>query len=175
MRTIDPAASLLLLIDLQERLMPAIDGGAAVLANARRLLDAARLLGVPVLATEQNPRGLGVTVPSLAGAPTVAKTTFDALRAPGVLDRLPERLVPVVAGCEAHVCVLQTVLGLLGAGRRAFVVADAVGSRRADSREAALRRMERHGAEVVTTEMAVFEWLGTSEHPRFRDALALIR
>ncbi len=175
MRTLDPSTSVLLLIDFQERLMPAIDGGAAALANARRLLAAARLLGVPVLVTEQNPGGLGPTVPGLAGQPTVAKTSFDALRAPEVRDRLPETLVPVVAGCEAHVCVLQTVLGLLDAGRRAVVVADAVGSRRAESREAALRRMERHGAEVVTAEMAIFEWLGTSDHPRFREALALVR
>lgn len=175
MRLLDPAGSILLLIDLQDRLMPAIEGGAAVLANARRLLDAGRLLDVPVLATEQNPKGLGPTVPALAGAPRVAKMTFDALRSPGVLDRLPETLVPVVAGCEAHVCVLQTVLGLLDRGRRAVVVADAVGSRRAESREWALRRMERHGAEIVTAEMAIFEWLGTSEHPRFREALALVR
>jgi nicotinamidase-related amidase len=179
MRTLDPASSLLLLIDLQERLLPAIEGGAAVLANARRLLDAARLLGVPVLVTEQNPRGLGATVPDLAGAatiaPTIVKTSFDALRAPGLLERLPEGVVPVVAGCEAHVCVLQTVLGLLDARGRAVVVGDAVGSRRAESRDAALRRMERHGAEVVTAEMAIFEWLGTSDHPRFREALALVR
>lgn len=175
MRSVDPAASLLLLIDFQERLMPAIANGAAVLANARRLLDAANLLGVPALLTEQNPKGLGPTVPDLAGPAAVAKTTFDACRSPEVRDRLPPRLAAVVAGCEAHVCVLQTVLGLLDEGRRIFVAADAVGSRREESRLAALARMERHGAEVVTTEMVIFEWLGSSEHPRFREALALIR
>jgi nicotinamidase-related amidase len=81
----------------------------------------------------------------------------------------------VVAGCEAHVCVLQTVLGLIDSGRRVFVVQDAIGSRRAENKEAAVRRMERHGAEIVTTEMVVFEWLGSAEHPRFREAVALIK
>lgn len=174
MPLMDRATSALLLIDLQARLMPVIDGGAAVLARARLLRDAAVLLGVPVLATEQNPQGLGATVPDLAGAPTIRKTTFDATRA-GLLDRLPEGRALVVAGCEAHVCVLQTVLGLLASGRRVFVVEDAVGSRRALDRTAALRRMERHGAEVATAEMAVFEWLADSAHPRFREALALVR
>ena len=81
----------------------------------------------------------------------------------------------LVAGCEAHVCVLQTVLSLIGAGRRVFVARDATGSRRAENKETAIRRMERHGAEIVTTEMAIFEWLGTAAHPRFREASALVK
>ncbi len=177
MPMLDAARSLLLVIDFQARLMPAIADGAAAVANARRLLDAARLLGVPVLATEQNPRGLGGTVADLPleRGEVEAKMTFDAMAAPAVLARIPEDRVAVVAGCEAHVCVLQTALGLLDRGRRVAVVADAVGSRRAESREAALRRLDRHGAEIVTTEMAIFEWLRSAEHPRFREALALVR
>ena len=70
---------------------------------------------------------------------------------------------------------MQTVLGLIGAGKRVYLVRDAVGSRQAESKEAAIRRLERHGAEIITTEMAVFEWLGSAAHPRFREALALIR
>jgi isochorismate hydrolase len=101
--------------------------------------------------------------------------TFDASATPEVLSHLLEGRFPVVAGCEAHVCVLQTVLGLLDRGRRAVVVADAVGSRRPESREAALRRMGGHGAEIVTAEMVIFEWLGSADHPCFRDALALVR
>jgi nicotinamidase-related amidase len=170
-------ASFLLVIDLQARLMPAIDGGEGVVANARRLLEAARLLGVPGLFTEQNPGKLGPTVEDLAPGPdrVAAKMTFDALRAPGLAESLPPGGTIVVLGCEAHVCVLQTVMGLLGAGRRVVVVRDAVGSRRVENRDAALDRMERHGAEVVTTEMAIFEWLESCEHPRFREALALVR
>ena len=105
-------------------------------------------------------------------SPTLAASSTPR---PGFLDALPAEKTLVVAGCEAHVCVLQTVLGLLAQGRRVFVVRDALGARRAESKETALRRMERHGAETVTTEMVVFEWLATCEHPRFREAVALIK
>ncbi len=177
MLTLDQRSSTLLVVDLQARLMPAIEGAAAVLANAKRLVEAARLLEVPVLATEQNPGGLGPTVPDLAPAPAavVPKMTFDAVRSAGFLDRLAAGHAAVVAGCEAHVCVLQTVLGLRAAGRAVYVVRDAVGARRPESKATALERMARHGAEIVTTEMVIFEWLGTAEHPRFRAALALIK
>ena len=178
MLTLDRAESALLLIDFQSRLMPAIAEGAAVVANARRLLDAARLLDVPVVVTEQYAKGLGATVAELDPGPegtVFHKTSFDACRMPDFLDRLPQGRALVVAGCETHVCVMQTALGLLDAGRRVFLVRDAVGSRRAESKEAALRRLERHGAEIVTTEMVIFEWLERVEHPRFRDALALVK
>ena len=101
--------------------------------------------------------------------------TFDATGSLGMLDHVPSERAIIVAGCEAHVCVLQTVLGLLKAGRTVYVVRDAIGSRRAENKEAAVRRMERHGAEIVTTEMVVFEWLGTCEHSRFREVVALIK
>ncbi|HEV8030216.1 MAG TPA: isochorismatase family protein [Stellaceae bacterium] len=178
MLTIGRDTSALLLIDFQSRLMPAIEGGAAAVANAGRLLNAARMLEIPVLVTEQNAKGLGPTVPELL--PTTDdsvfhKMSFDACRMPGFLDLLPERRHLVIAGCETHVCVMQTALGLIAGGRRIWLVRDAVGSRRAESKETAIRRLERHGAEIVTTEMVIFEWLGTAEHPRFRDALALVR
>lgn len=177
MRTIDRRTSTLLVVDFQSRLMPAIDDGASAVANARRLLDAAAILGVPTLFTEQNTSGLGPTVPELScdAAGTAHKMTFDACREPGFTERLSDRPDVVVAGCEAHVCVLQTVLGLIDAGRRVYVVRDALGARRAESKETAIRRMERHGAEIVTTEMVVFEWLETAEHPRFRDGVALVK
>jgi nicotinamidase-related amidase len=168
---------MLLVIDLQGRLMPAIHEGAVVVAQARRLVAAAGLLDVPMLFTEQHPRALGVTVAEFAVQPAqvLAKMTFDAVRAPGFGDRVADDRDLVIAGCEAHVCVLQTVLGLLGRGRRVYVVRDAIGSRVPASKEAAIDRMARHGAEVVTTEMVVFEWLGSAEHPRFREALALVK
>jgi nicotinamidase-related amidase len=170
--------SALLLIDFQTRLMPAIEGAPATISAARRLVDAAGLLGVPVMLTEQNPARLGPTIADLQPvdrATVVGKATFDALRDPGVRARLSDRPDVIVAGWEAHVCVLQTVLGLLDAGRRPYVVCDAVGSRGTESREAALRRMERHGAEIVTSEMVVFEWLGGADHPRFREVLAVVK
>lgn len=167
---------MLLVVDFQSRLMPAIHDGAAAVANARRLLDIAALLDVPALATEQNAGGLGPTVPELReGLAVQHKMTFDACEAPGFLDALADRGDIVVAGCETHVCVLQTVLGLLAAGRRVHLVRDAVGSRTAANRDAAVARMERHGAELVTTEMVAFEWLRTSEHPRFREVVALVK
>jgi nicotinamidase-related amidase len=101
--------------------------------------------------------------------------TFDACRMPGFLDALPEGRDLVVAGCETHVCVMQTALGLIAAGRRVHLVRDAVGSRRAESKETAIRRLERNGAEIVTTEMVLFEWLGTAEDPRLRPVIDLIR
>lgn len=171
-------SSVLLVIDLQQRLLPAIHAGAEVVANAVRLAEAARLLDIPVLATEQNPAGLGPNVAEItarAGA-TLTKQFFDATREPAWSGFLPAgRTDIVVAGCEAHVCVLQTVLGLSRLGLPVRLVADAVGSRRPSNRDAALHRAERAGAEIVTTEMVVFEWLETAEHPRFRDVLALVR
>ena len=178
MRTLSSETSVLLVVDVQARLMPAIAQGAAALANVRRLVACAALVGVPVLLTEQNPKGLGTTVDGLipeTGAEVVHKMSFDAVRAPGFLERLADRRDVVLVGCEAHVCVLQTALGLIETGRRVFVAADAVGSRREESKAIAIRRMERHGVEIVTTEMAVFEWLGSAEHPRFREAVALVK
>ncbi len=176
MKTIDRDHSTLLIIDIQGRFMPAIEDGSAVIANARRLVDAAAILEVTILFTEHNPVGLGPTVPELTpSGPVAHKMTFDAVRSPGFLDRFPAERAIVVAGCEAHVCVLQTVLGLLTHGRQVFVVRDALGSRRPESKETAVRRMERHGAEIVTTEMVTFEWLTTCEHPRFREVVALIK
>lgn len=174
---IDPATSALLVIDFQARLMPVIHEAETVMANARRLLDAAALFDIPTLFTEQNAKGLGGTVPDLAPPPELVahKMSFDACRAPGFLDRLPGGRALVVAGCEAHVCVLQTVLGLRAHGRRVYLVTDAIASRRPESRDTGISRMERHGAEPVTTEMVIFEWMQTAEHPRFREGIDLIR
>jgi len=163
--------STLLVVDLQERLMPAIAGGDAVLENAGRLVQAAGRLGIGVTATEQNPAGLGPTVGAIGDllpSPAIAKTSFAAGIDPG-----PGTVV--VAGCEAHVCVLQTVLALRAEGREVAVVADAVGSRREASRDRALDRLRAHGVDVVTTEMVVFEWLGSSENPAFREVQKLIK
>lgn len=158
--------------------MPAVHDGETVIARAARLAEAARLLGVPVLATEQNPAGLGPTVDVLAGYPraTLAKTTFSAVADPGFQSLLPAGTREIViAGCETHVCVLQTTLDLIGARQRVIVAADATGSRDPADRTAAIDRARFHGAEVVTSEMVVFEWLRDSDHPNFREALKLLK
>ncbi|MEB3369843.1 isochorismatase family protein [Saccharopolyspora mangrovi] len=164
-------SSALLVVDLQERLMPAIAGGDAVLENNARLVRAATRLGVDVRATEQNPRGLGPTVEEIAALlprPAQAKTSFAAGIDPG-----PGTVV--VTGCEAHVCVLQTALALRERGRDVAVVADAVGSRAESNRDRALDRMRDHGVDVVTAEMVVFEWLHDSDAPAFREVLELVK
>ncbi|MDJ1158333.1 isochorismatase family protein [Chelatococcus sp. SYSU_G07232] len=178
MRMLDAARSTLLLVDFQARLMPAISGAAAAIANAQRLAAAAHLLGVPILATEQNPAGLGGTVDELAGRAdtTVAKTSFDASAGTGLTGLLsPDRASIVVAGWEAHVCVLQTALGLAAKGFAPVIVQDAVASRRPESKAGALQRLAHHRIEIVTTEMVVFEWLRDCTHPAFREALALVK
>ncbi len=170
--------AVLLLIDLQERLMPAIQDNETIVARAVRLAEAAQLLGVPVCATEQNPAGLGPTVAPLAAYPRVvlSKTAFSAVDDPGFLALLPSGAGDVVvAGCEAHVCVLQTVIGLLDCGHRVFVAADAVGSRDPADKAAALDRASRHGAGIVTSEMVLFEWLRDARHPKFREVQKLLR
>jgi nicotinamidase-related amidase len=131
------ADSALLLIDLQAKLVPALADGEVIVARAVRLAEAARLLDVPIRATEQYPAGLGPTVPELAGYPsaTLAKTAFSAARDPDFPGLLPAGVSKVViAGCEAHVCVQQTVADLLEAGREVYLVTDAVGSRFADDK-----------------------------------------
>ncbi len=168
----------LLLIDLQERLMPVIADQEAVVTRAVRLAAAATLLDVPVLATEQHPKGLGPTVPPLAGYPqrVMTKTAFSAAGDPGFAEMLPAGTGQVVvAGVEAHVCVLQTVLDLLAAGRRVAWAADATGSRDPADRAAAIERARQHGAEIVTSEMVLFEWLRDARHPSFREVHKLLR
>jgi nicotinamidase-related amidase len=179
---IDAGRSLLLVIDFQQRLMPAIQGGAEVLRNAVILAQAAKMLAIAALATEQSPRGLGHTAPELAGlyVDCVEKNTFGSCGTPAfgaALARLAPCSAPtlLVCGCEAHVCVLQTALQLQVQGFDVRVVADAVGSRTAQSKEIALRRMAVAGIALVTTEMVLFEWLRDAKHAQFREVLALIK
>jgi nicotinamidase-related amidase len=170
--------SVLLLIDFQQRLIPAIESGDEIVAQASRLARAARVLDVPMVATEQLPDRLGPTVAALRGlaAATIPKATFDACRDEAVSAALPRsRPMVAVTGCEAHVCVMQTAFGLLDAGLQVAVVRDAVGSRRLESKETALARLANAGAEIVTAEMAIFEWLGSAERQEFREVLALIK
>lgn len=177
MKTLDRKNSVLLIVDLQSRLMPSITEAAVVVANTRRLVEAALLFEVPIFLTEQNAKGLGPTIPELQRPEmnVIQKMYFDACREDGFLQRLRDWSQIVVAGCEAHVCVQQTVLGLLEGGHSVFLVRDAVGARKAESKETAIRRMEKHGAEIVTAEVAVFEWLETADHPRLREAVALVK
>jgi nicotinamidase-related amidase len=194
--------SQLVLVDYQQHLMPAVHEGGAVVANAVRLAKMARLLDVPVWATEENAQGLGPTVDELRpfAGKAVHKMQFSAAEL--LLERLrppsrpaqggnarslprhlqkpaqpaaPERGTIVLAGCEAHVCLLQTALDLLDEELEVWIVTDACGSRTERNRDAAFDRLAGAGAELVTTEMVAFEWLRTAEHPQFREVLTLIK
>ena len=198
---LDAQESQLVLVDYQQRLMPAIDDAAQVLANAQRLAQAAQALQVPVWGTEQNPEKLGPNDPVLRGLcrETLAKMHFSAC-ADGLVPLLrppvrppagnarslpkhlqkpaaaqPERPSIVIAGCEAHVCLLQTALDLLDEEFEVWVVTDACGSRTLRNRDAAYDRLAGAGAELVTTEMVLFEWLRTCEDPQFKAVQALIK
>lgn len=177
MPLIDRDNALLLVIDFQARLMPAIHEADNRIAYATRLIRGAEILGLPRVVTEQNPRGLGGTVPGL-GIPegeALAKSSFDSTADPAIAARLANADDLIICGCEAHVCVLQTVLSLCAQERRVHVVADAVGSRSEANRSAALERMRDHGAGIVTTEMVLFEWLRDASHPAFKSVAALIK
>ncbi|MDB5873970.1 MAG: hypothetical protein JWQ07_3412 [Ramlibacter sp.] len=199
---LDADDSQLVLVDYQARLMPTLHDHEAVLRNALRLGRIARLLDVPVWGTEENPAGLGENVPELRAlcGRTLAKMHFSAcadglvemLRPParqqqgGNARSLPKHLqkpaapaeqrgAVVLAGCETHVCLMQTALDLLDEEFEVWVVTDACGSRTERNRDAAFDRLAGAGAELVTTEMVAFEWLRTAEHPLFKDVLALVK
>jgi nicotinamidase-related amidase len=198
---LDAELSQLVLVDYQARLMPAIFDSAQVLSNAIRLAQAAKLLQVPVWGTEQNPSKLGDNPSELRSLcqRTLAKMQFSGveeglgewlrppMKAPaGNARSLPkhlqkpantptERASIVIAGCEAHVCLLQTALHLLEDEFDVWVVTDACSSRTERNRDAAFDRLAGAGAELVTTEMVVFEWLGSAEHPQFKSVQSLIK
>jgi nicotinamidase-related amidase len=191
--------SILLLVDIQERFRPAISGMDGVIRRAGILVQAARRLGIPVLASEQYPKALGPTVEeirsllpepaavfpkmcfSAAGCdPLLARLKESAGAAGGfgfgaAADKAPPRRQVVLCGVEAHVCVLQTALELQEEGYAVHVVDDAVASRAESDRVAALERMTRHGADRVTSEMVVFEWLREAGTPAFKELQALIK
>jgi len=178
---IDPTACVVVLVDYQQRLMPVIHRGNEALAHAVRLADVARTLGVRVVGTEQNPTGLGPNDDAIRQRcdATLSKMHFDGC-ADGLVDMLrsaggrPARDV-VMAGCEAHVCLMQTALGLLQAGLRVWVVSQACGSRSAENHELAMQRLRQGGGGIVSVEMVAFEWLRSCSHERFKQVLTLLK
>lgn len=173
--------SVLIVVDVQERLLPAVSGGAEAVERIRLLMQAAARLGIPMLLTEHYSKGLGATVePVRELAPegsVMEKSHFSALREPAIAERLAtlNRRQLVVCGCETHVCVFQTAMELAGKGYRTHVVSDAAGSRHSEDKEAALARMRANGLEVSTSEMTVFEWLERGGTDAFRDVIQLIK
>lgn len=177
---IEHAKSQLLLVDLQQRLVPAMIDPTGLIRRAGILLTAARELAVPVLVTEQYPAGLGPTVTEIAAAlrpeEIFAKTEFSAYANPALrqaLDQSPPLIV--MAGIETHVCMLQTAIELRTAGRAVFLVTDATSARAAENKATALQRLASAGVHLVTTEMVLFEWLRRADRPEFKPVSQLIR
>jgi nicotinamidase-related amidase len=173
---------LLLLIDMQASMMPAMPDGQAQIATADRLARGAQIMGVPVHATDHVSDKLGATVsslqPHLSTSPNAVlqKRHFDGCREKASAALIPtQRRQILVAGSETHVCVMQTALSLLARGLDVWMVTDACGSRHANDKLAALDRLGRAGAHLITAEMALFEWLDSADHPRFRDMLTIIK
>jgi nicotinamidase-related amidase len=170
-----PESTQLVLVDLQEKLLPAIAGAADVVKRSVLLLRLADILRLPVVLTTQYAKGLGPTVPEVleaaGGAAPIDKTSFGCFGSEPFLARLgaePARRQLLVAGVESHICVAQTVLGALAAGYTVHVAADAVGSRAPENRAIGLARMERAGAVVSSAEMAAYELLGRSDGAAFK-------
>ena len=199
---LDAEDSQLVLVDFQERLMPAMFQGEACIANALKLAQAAQIMRVPVWGTEQNPGKLGSNPPEMKALcrQTLAKMQFSAceeglvewlrpevktkpagnarslpkhLQKPAAAEQVPSSIV--LAGVEAHVCLLQTALDLLEDEFDVWVVTDACTSRTERNRDAAYDRLAAAGAELLTTEMVLFEWLRTAEHEHFKQVQALIK
>lgn len=181
---VDARKASLLLVDVQERLLPAMTGAAETEQRCALLLKVAAALAVPIAISEQYPRGLGRTVPLLKAecgdAAVFEKLAFSCWRDPAIKDHLiahheAGRPLVILAGIESHVCVLQTALDLSAAGFGVFAVADAMASRAASSHGLALERMRQAGVAAVNTEMVLFELLGRAGTPEFKTLSALIR
>lgn len=177
--------SQLLIIDAQERLAAVMrkDDLAVTVANINRLVEAARVLEIPIISTEQYPKGLGPTVEAVRTnlpddvVPT-QKTCFSCCTASGFehnLSREPDRRQVIMVGMEAHICIIQTASGLQRWGYQVFVAADAVCSRHPGNRDNALERMRHCGIHVTNTESIAFEWVGDSTHEKFKQVSRLFK
>ena len=173
--------SLLLVVDIQEKLAPAIFAAEAAVSNNLRLLAGARQLGIPSFVSEQYVRGLGPSIAEIRNAAVDAhffeKMHFSCAAEAGVIGmlRATGRQQVLLTGMEAHVCVLQTGLGLLEAGFDVFLIADATSSRTPENKTAAIERLRTCGGHIVTTEMVFFEWLVKAGTDEFRALLPLIK
>lgn len=175
---LDRERTTLVVIDVQEAFRKALDRFDEVAAKAAQLVRGAAAIGVPIVVTEQYPKGLGTTVPEIAeslpsGVQALDKVRFSAVGVEGF--ELGGRDQALVCGIEAHVCVAQTALDLIDLEAEVHVAADAVGSRTDADRDIGLARMERAGAEITSVEMALFELLGSADAPGFKEVQAIVK
>ena len=179
---LNPTQAVLVVIDVQSKLTPAMPQKVyeRMRATTAMLVEAAGLLGVPVVTTEQYPQGIGHTVPELAAAcasGVIEKTTFGCCGEPAFLTKLEQlgRRQVIVTGMETHVCVYQTVLGLAATGYHVHLVRDAICSRQKEDYRAGISNAARAGALVITAEMALFQLLKDSRHEQFRAISKLVK
>lgn len=171
--------SVLVVVDIQDKLLPKVPAAAALVKNAGFLLDVAAVLGVPVRATEQYPKGLGPTTAEIMRrltGPLPTKTAFSCCGADTFLEEIEMLRRPnvVLVGMETHVCVSQTALDLLHAGLHVFLPVDALAARGALDHDTALRRLEHAGATPTTVEALAFEWMRDAAHPQFKSVSKLV-
>lgn len=184
MQKLNRADAVLVVVDVQERLMPVIDGADEVARNVERLIRGAHVLDVPVIVTEQYVKGLGRTIAPVrtaleetSGYVPIEKTTFSAHGSAEFLTELrsSRRTQVLLCGIETHVCVYQTALDLLGGQHQVYLAVDAISSRAAHNKDLAVRRLSFEGAQLTSTEMALFEMLVTSGTDEFRAISKLVK
>lgn len=181
MKLLDEKDSLLLVIDIQERLVASLDKNV-IISRVGKLVDAARILGIPVLASEQYPNGLGRTIPVIsgkfpAGTDVIEKTSFSLLREDGFLEKLKSygKKQIIICGIETHICVHQTAAELIEAGFDVVVAKDACASRNKYEFKQGIEAMQDNGAKISCVEIILFEWLRSAKHPHFKEVQALIK
>ena len=177
--------SALVIIDIQEKLVLAAKDGDEVAQNTAKLVETANILNIPTIVTEQYPKGLGSTVDIVKNVfsdstPTIEKTSFSAMLEPDFANRIAElknRGINqiVLCGIETHICVLQTAYDLISQGFEIYIVKDACASRNKNEYKAGLDLLKQYGAKITCVEIALFEWLKTSKHPKFKEVQALIK
>lgn len=181
MNVLNPEDSLLLIIDVQEKLVNALDKDIIV-KRAANIVKAARILSIPVVVTEQYPKGLGTTVTKVSSelpddTPIFEKTAFNALLEDGILEKIKSynKKQIVLCGIETHICVHQTAAALMREGFEVYVVKDACASRTKYEFKQGIELMEANGAKISCVEIVLFEWLKTAKNPHFKEIQALIK
>jgi len=171
----------LIAIDFQEKLLPAINKSDTVISFAKKAIEGAHYLGIPVIVTEQVPDKMGQTIPDIKNiskqTKTITKSDFSCFGEAKFMDLLDELNIKniIICGVESHVCVLQTALDGISAGYNVYLLVDAIGSRRDFDKEIAIKRFRYHGGNIITTEMMIFELLISSRHPEFKNISKLVK
>lgn len=178
---LDPIQSALLVIDFQERLIPAINGKTSLKSRIHRLVRGANALKIPVIVTEQYNKGMGATDPSMSRDLEQAYARHDKMQltaaVPPLLDDLKklDTKSVLVSGIEAHICIMRTCLDLIDVGYTVGLITDAIGSRRQSDKEVAIRRMMAAGALPMTVESALLELEPDASSPRYRDLMSALK